>query len=292
MLYMTIKHLVLGGGAYNGLNILGALFQLTKNQFFHIDQIQSIYATSAGTIAAVLLLLNFEEETLFNYFIHRPWHKVIPITPNMIVDMFDKKGLLDNTFFKELFLTLFKTKDIDSTITLLQFYQKTNVELVMCAAKASDMSSILFSYKHTPEIPLLDAIYMSSSIPVVFQPRFFENDYIIDGGIIMNDPIKLCIENGAKQDEILNIKIKREAHCLSEKNLNIFLYSFKLFNNLSKKCSILLAEEKVKYTLVISLESLSGNDVELILTTPAKRQELIEEGRKCADLFMTDHSIM
>ena len=100
------------------------------------------------------------------------------------------------------------------------------------------------------------------------------------------------LENAAKQDEILNIKIKRAAHCLSEENLNIFLYSFKLFNNLSKKCTSLLAEKKVKYTLVISLESLSANAVELILTTPAKRQELIEDGRKCADLFMNDHSIM
>lgn len=288
---MTIKHLVLGGGAYNGLNIVGALFQMVKAQFFHIDHIQSIYATSAGTVAAVLLLLDFEEETLCNYFIHRPWHKILPITPNMVINMFDKKGLLDSTFLKELFLTLFKTKDIDPSITLLQFYQKNRVELVMCATKSSTMSTILFSYKHTPDVPLLDAVYMSSSIPVVFQPCFFENDYIIDGGIVMHDPIKLCIENGAIQDEILNIKIKREAHNFSEKNLNIFLYSFKLFNNLSKKCNTLQEDMKAKYTLIISLDSLSGSAVEHILTTPSKRHELIEEGRKCADVFMADHSI-
>ena len=75
----------------------------------------------------------------------------------------------------------------------------------MCAAKASDMSLILFSHiSYTSIFTLLDALYMSSVLyPVVFQPRFFQDDYIIDGGIIIKNPIKICIENGAKPDEIL-----------------------------------------------------------------------------------------
>ena len=54
---MTIKHIVISGGGPTGLKALGALQHLERNGFWNIDEIISIYATSAGAIVAVLLAL-------------------------------------------------------------------------------------------------------------------------------------------------------------------------------------------------------------------------------------------
>ena len=159
---MPITHLVLSGGSHNGLNILGALFQLKKEKFFQLKNINTIYATSAGAVVAALLLLDMKEDTVVEYIVQRPWHKIIRIAPDTIINMLWKKGLLDKTFFYSLFSNLLATKDMTTSITLLEFYQITNITLYICATQVEDMSPILFSHEKTPELPLIDAIYMSS----------------------------------------------------------------------------------------------------------------------------------
>tara|TARA_Y100001970_G_C14172777_1_gene825123 strand:+ start:646 stop:1521 length:876 start_codon:yes stop_codon:yes gene_type:complete len=286
---MPITHLVLGGGAHNGLNILGALFQLKKKKFFELKHINRIYSTSAGSVVAVLLLLNMEDETIVNYIVKRPWHKVIRLSPDIFINMLWDKGLLDKTFFNVLFSNLFATKDMTTSITLLEFYNITHVTLNICATKIGGMSPIIFSHETTPNLSLIDAVYMSSSMPIIFKPLFFEGDYIIDGGIIINNPIQLCLDCGANMDEILNIEIIRKVNALPEQNLNIFSYSCALFDNLLKKCNI-RPTMNVKYTVIIPLDSLSVTEAKLALADENMRKQLIENGRQCADQFITYNS--
>ena len=61
---MTIYHLVISGGGPLGLRYLGALQYLEKNGYWSLSNIESIYATSIGSIIAVFLCLNFDWETL------------------------------------------------------------------------------------------------------------------------------------------------------------------------------------------------------------------------------------
>ena len=56
---MTIKHLVISGGGPTLFRTLGALHHLQEKAFWKIDEIESIYGTSAGAIVAVLLFLRF-----------------------------------------------------------------------------------------------------------------------------------------------------------------------------------------------------------------------------------------
>ena len=51
---MTIKNIVMAGGAYNGLYIVGALKYLIENSFFDINNIETIYGTSVGGFIGVL----------------------------------------------------------------------------------------------------------------------------------------------------------------------------------------------------------------------------------------------
>ena len=46
---MTIKNLVLSGGAYKGFYTIGALKYLSKVDFYKIENIEKIYGTSVGS---------------------------------------------------------------------------------------------------------------------------------------------------------------------------------------------------------------------------------------------------
>ena len=59
-----IKHLVIPGGGPTGIKALGALQYLEQNGYWNINNIETIYATSAGAILSVLLCLKFEWATI------------------------------------------------------------------------------------------------------------------------------------------------------------------------------------------------------------------------------------
>ena len=54
---MTIKHIVISGGGPTGLKSLGALQYLEKNDFWKIENVESIYATSAGAMIGLLIVM-------------------------------------------------------------------------------------------------------------------------------------------------------------------------------------------------------------------------------------------
>ena len=64
----------------------------------------------------------------------------------------------------------------------------------------------MFSYKTHPDFNFIQAIYQSSTIPIIFQPKWYESSYYLDGGLLNNYPVDLCIENGGKEDEILGVR--------------------------------------------------------------------------------------
>ena len=74
---MTIKHLVLSGGAAGGFAIYGALKYLSQNNFWNIDNITNIYSTSIGSLLSVFISLKYDWTALDDYIIKRPWDKVI-----------------------------------------------------------------------------------------------------------------------------------------------------------------------------------------------------------------------
>lgn len=102
---MTIKHLILPGGSVNGIQTLGILCKLSEYQFFNMDDIQSIYATSIGSFIAVLLALRFSFDDITDYIIKRPWHETIPFTVSNVFDLINEKGFYGGLLY-QIFLSL------------------------------------------------------------------------------------------------------------------------------------------------------------------------------------------
>jgi len=83
---MTIKHLVISGGGPTLIKSLGACQYLEKNNFWKIDDIQSIHGTSAGAVIGGILCMRYDWETLNTYIIDRPWHEAYSFNIKSILD--------------------------------------------------------------------------------------------------------------------------------------------------------------------------------------------------------------
>lgn len=201
-----ITSLCLSGGGPSLIKQIGILQTLEKNNIWKIDDIKSIFSTSAGSLLSVILLLRIEWNIIIDYMIKRPWNDCINMSPFQLFYIYNNKGLFDIQIIEIFFKPLFLSKNISLEITLLEFYDITKKELFFYTFEINNFETIELSHKTQPNLKLFQALYMTCCIPFLCKPYIIENKCYIDGGISLNYPIKQCIINNTNKDEILSIK--------------------------------------------------------------------------------------
>ena len=207
---MTIKHLVISGGGPLGLRYLGVLEKLEKEGIWKQEDIISIYGTSIGSIIGAFICLNYDWETLNTYIIDRPWQDAFKVTAKHIFNSYYNKGLFDKKIVEIVFKPLLEAKDLTINITLQEFYEFSKIDLHIITFELNKFETIELSHTTHPELSLLKALTMSSSLPGIFMPTIIDNKCYIDGGVMCNYPLNLCLNTNNNKDEILGIKFLRD----------------------------------------------------------------------------------
>ena len=201
-----IKNIVLSGGGVVFLTQLGTLKTLSESGVWNIDNIEKIYSTSAGCLVSTLITLKIEWDIIIEYIIERPWNDVIKITPENIMNMVSKKGLWGKEVMNIFFKSLFDSINLSLDITMKEYYEYNEKEIHFFTFDMNAFELIDVSYITHPNLKLIDAIFMSCTIPLVFNPICMDGKCYIDGGIMMNYPLQYCFEKGCKIDETLALK--------------------------------------------------------------------------------------
>lgn len=205
----AIEHLILSGGGHNILSIFGAIKFLKEKEYIVMDRIKSIDATSAGALLGFALLLGLEDANIETYFIKRPWEKIFNITPDLVFQSFKSKGLFDVKLVEKIFQPLMDAMDISLDITFAEFYEKNGVELTIYATELNKLVSESFSYKTTPSLRILDALYRSSAIPPLFRPDIIDDKCYLDGGVFSNYPLDDFLERNpdVERKKVFGVKL-------------------------------------------------------------------------------------
>lgn len=203
---MTIKHLVISGGGPLGLRYMGALQMLHQKKFWETDKIQSIYATSIGTLLGTFICLKYDWETLNKYVIERPWHDAFKVTGKQIFDSYYNKGLFDKKLAEIILTPLLKAKDLSLNITLKEFYEYSEIDFHLFTFDLNKFKTVELSHTLYPNLTLVEALTMSSALPGIFMPIITNECCYIDGGVMCNYPINECLRDHPDETEILGIQ--------------------------------------------------------------------------------------
>jgi len=283
---MPIKHIVLEGGAYLGISTLGALSMLQKEDFYDINQIQTIYGSSIGAVIGGLLCLKLEWKVLLEYIRDRPWYKILKFSPDQLFTMAANKGIFDSSFFYKTFNNLLQSKDLNNDISMKELYEYSKIELHVITTKLNDFTIVDISHKTHPDLKFIQAVYQSSTIPILFQPSWYGTSYFLDGGLINNYPIDLCLKNGAQAEEILGVKYNtlKSSKILGKDDgfLDYLLHLFrKLFSKQQKEHEI-----NLKNQLIIPCDTINLTECQKILQDSSLRAKYLEDGEKAAQTFL------
>jgi NTE family protein len=287
---MTIKHLVIPGGGPMGIQAIGALQHLEKSGFWNINDIKTIYATSAGAIISLLLALKFDWESINDYIILRPWHEAFGVNISQIFEAYSKKGIFDNSVMKIFYKPFFETKDLSLDMTMLEFYEYSGIELHFFSLELNSFEIVDINYKTFPDIPVLQSVHMSCAIPMVISPVCFDGKCFVDGGILNNYPIKYCIENEKNMEEIFgiqNVYEKQENNIVNNESTMLdYVVHFisRLVNNASINSNY---EANMPYELKYDAVLMSLDNMKEALYSSEVRKNLIEKGLKAAEDFLS-----
>jgi len=304
---MTIKHIVLCGGGPVGLVSYGAIKKLINNKIIIHKNIKSIYSTSIGCFVALIFMFNLKFEWIDDFIIKRPWENLLNFTSTDYFNLFFTKGLCDENFFITVFKPLFLAAEIPLDITLKQFYQITKIEWHIFTSNLNRFSKVDLNHITHPDLKVIEAITMSSSIPILIKPPFYNNEYYLDGGIFTNCPCYECLFNqNCKESEMIafvndkrfpidlsnnyfnNIQNDFYNNDISNNNLNentnIFSFLIYMVKTVFKKIMIIENENSLTIKNTINV-CLTPYTVDLdfwshVFSTKEERKRLIELGEQ------------
>ena len=207
---MVLKNLVISGGGINGIGFIGIIRFLSENNL--LKNISHYVGTSAGSIIGYLLSIGYNYMEILEFCKYFNFSKIV----NVDLDNFlEKYGFADSSKLYYILKRLTEAKNLNHNITFKQHNEITNKKLTIFGTCLNDYKSHFFNFEETPDMEILTAIRISSTIPLIFIPSVYENKLWLDGGMTENYPISFC-DN--EMENTLGICVNDE--CLENCNID------------------------------------------------------------------------
>ena len=182
-----IENLTLGGGGIFGYSYIGVIQFLEEKNL--LKDIKNFLGTSVGSVICLLLTIGYTLEELKALVFNLDIINGLDIKNNNILEIIDNYGFDNGYKLIKIIKIFIKKKNNDPNITFLEHFKKYNKKLIISGVNINTNKNIFFDYQSYPNMSIFQAIRISCSIPLIFQPYYFENDYYIDGCVIDSCPI-------------------------------------------------------------------------------------------------------
>ena len=291
---MTIKHLVFSGGGPVGLISYGAAKYLNKEKYWDLKDIKTIYGTSVGAYMGILVSLGYEWDWIDDYFIKRPWKKIIDVEITTILEAYNKKGLLGEKFINDIIQPLLEAKNLSKDVTFKELYEYNHIEIHIYSTEMNgeQMSKLDISYISHPDMKIIYGLTMSMAFPFIFSPVIEDDKCYVDGGLLNNFPINDCLESN-EENEILgfDIKFPGEENKITEDS-TIINYLIVLLKKMKKEIDVKNTDNQVTNKELTNVVKCHVNNLHGfkgwidLLEDENLRIQIIDDGCKMAQEFL------
>jgi len=281
----TIKHIVLSGGCSFIITLLGILKESNSMGYWEYKNLKSVYGTSAGAIIGLAISLGISLDILITYMLKRPWQQVFKINMNSVLNAFHNCGILDITSIEDLIAPLLKSNNYPMNITLKELYEHTKIDLHMYSIELDSFDMIDISHTTHPDWKVVEAVYASACLPILFAPLSMHGKIYCDGGLLCNYPLQYCYDNciaqGDSVDEIFGVHYNMLPNETKTEKYTLFDYFIKIIFTMNS-CTILYKNTKTNISIPneihVNSKIISFYELYLVITEPNERKRMVEEG--------------
>jgi NTE family protein len=111
-------------------------------------------------------------------------------------------------------------------MNLSEYYQATGVDLSLVGSDTTDAGLLILNHRTAPNCPLVWAVRMSMSFPMLWQEVVWQSEWgtyrgkdisghtVVDGGMLSNFPIELFISNAKHVTNVMGEKTTDQLHVI------------------------------------------------------------------------------
>lgn len=284
-----IEYLVISSGGYEIFKQISAVNHFFKTNFLKYQDLKVLYGVSSGSIISLLISLHLDFNVIEEYFIERPWEKLFVVDTSAIFSAYDKCGIFTIEIFYNFLKPLLKLAGLDCDVTFKQLYEKNGKLLKIIASNCSSLEKKIFSYIETPDAKVVDVVYMSSSLPFLFKPHKYENDFYIDGGFHGRFPMDQLLNDYPEidNDRIFGIEtyFTKKDTIINMKNMSTYILS--MLNRIVEKY---VYKESIypdiKFLRIKSHIEFSLEQAYALINDKKYRKKLTKEGETDAIIYL------
>ncbi len=180
------NEIIISSGGIKAISIIGALNEFSKN--YPLSKIEYFTGCSAGAIICLFLNLGYTIDEI-NDIIFKINFSIFQDIK--LLNLIEKCGLDEGLKFTNFLKAIIINKNFNSSITFEELYNLTNKVLTVCVVNITKGIAEYHNYLNTPSLSVLLSVRMSSNIPILFSPIFYNDCYYVDGGLL--DPFPYYI---------------------------------------------------------------------------------------------------
>ena len=230
-------NLALAGGGVRGLAYAGVFSVLDKKAVLH--QTDKVAGTSAGAIAGLLLSVGYSAKEIDSIMQDLPVQEFNDGKGGLIGKYERVKhdfGIYEGKKFDRWLQQLVNIKTGKPGLTfgeLHQLHLTNNLfkDLYCTGNNLSRQQLEIFSYEHTPNMPIALAVRISGTVPLYFEPVALDNNkkmiqkgdtssfinYYVDGGMLCNYPINMFDTCNNNENPLMYNNVKFNRHTIGIK---------------------------------------------------------------------------
>ena len=202
----AIKNLVFEGAGVRGIAYCGAVQEMESKRI--MEGIERVGGTSSGAIVALTISLGYTGKEIENIISKTNFKKFNDGGFFFIggINRLNKHfGWYKGKKFGKWLEKMIKEKTGNENITFEELHQKGFKDLYITGTSLNKQKAVVFSYESFPKMKIKDAVRISISIPLYFEPVFIDSsgkifdrprqkqefDMMVDGGLLENFPIHI-----------------------------------------------------------------------------------------------------
>jgi len=209
------QELIISSGGNKGISLIGILNEL--NNHYPIKKINYYTGCSVGALICVLINIGYTINEL-NKIIFEINFEIFQDLK--IINLLEKCGFDEGIKFTNFLIALITNKKFNQNITFRELYDITNKTLTIVVTNITKGIAEYHNYINTPDLSILLSLRMSSNIPIIFSPIFYNNNYYVDGALL--DPFPYLYNRNIEKSKKLGLWLfdKYEINFIKNNNVN------------------------------------------------------------------------
>lgn len=169
-------------------------------------------------------------------------------------------------------------------------FELSGIDLHLFTLELNSFEICDISHKTHPDLSVLTAVHMTSAIPVLFSPVCIEGKCYVDGGLVINYPLKYCLKDHS--DEVNDILAFKNVYDMVGGSIgedsNVVDVVVSICQHLMTRMNLLTIPDICLPNQINQPSSgLSVDYFQKTLESEDFRRELVEDGVRTARSFIT-----